>query len=179
MIYLDHAATTPLRPQAAEAMEPFLRDRFGNTSGSHDVSRRAKNALAEAREQAAEVLGASPIELIFTGGHEADNLASRAPLFQTGEGSRGANEHEAVLETGHFSREWEQFDIIGVDHHGVWTSINWRCRRPPTAVVSVMVINMRPAPTPIQRVVEASALEPSNPVHTDAFRLSYISRTDG
>jgi cysteine desulfurase len=74
--YLDHAATTPLRPEALEAMLPFLTDHFGNPSGSHAVSRRAKQAIEEARDVVAWGLGCTPREVVFTGGGtEADNLA--------------------------------------------------------------------------------------------------------
>src|SRR5437763_6365106 len=74
--YLDHAATTPMRPEAVEAMLPFLTERFGNPSGSHAVAREARKALDEAREVVAECLGARPSEVVFTGGGtEADNLA--------------------------------------------------------------------------------------------------------
>ena len=59
MLYLDHAATTPMRPEAWEALEG-LRDTFGNPSGVHAVSRMAKNALEEARERAAALLGTFP-----------------------------------------------------------------------------------------------------------------------
>ncbi len=74
--YLDHAATTPMRPEAVEAMLPFLSDTFGNPSGSHAAARKARRALDEAREVVAASLGASPGEIVFTsGGTEADNLA--------------------------------------------------------------------------------------------------------
>jgi cysteine desulfurase len=74
--YLDNAATIPMHPEAVEAMLPFLRDRFGNPSGSHAVSREAKKALEEAREVVAACLGARPGEVVLTGGGtEADNLA--------------------------------------------------------------------------------------------------------
>ncbi|HMC53164.1 MAG TPA: aminotransferase class V-fold PLP-dependent enzyme, partial [Acidimicrobiales bacterium] len=74
--YLDHAATTPLRPEAAAAMLPFLGDRFGNPSGVHVVARAARLAVDEAREVVASALGASPGEIVFTGsGTEADSLA--------------------------------------------------------------------------------------------------------
>lgn len=76
MAYLDNAATTPLRPEALEAMLPFLTDHFGNPSGSHAVSRRAKQALEEARDVVAACLRCKPSEVVFTGGGtEADNLA--------------------------------------------------------------------------------------------------------
>ncbi len=74
--YLDHAASTPMRPEAVAAMEPFLRDSFGNPSGGHAIARAAKTALEEAREEIAGLLGARPGEVVFTGGGtEADNLA--------------------------------------------------------------------------------------------------------
>jgi cysteine desulfurase len=74
--YLDHAATTPLRPEALDAMLPFLTEHFGNPSGSHSVSRRAKLAIEEARDVVAAGLGCQPSEVVFTGGGtEADNLA--------------------------------------------------------------------------------------------------------
>ncbi len=74
--YLDHAATTPMRPEAVEAMLPYLRGEFGNPSGGHTESRRARMAVDEAREQIAELLGVDLGELVFTsGGTEADNLA--------------------------------------------------------------------------------------------------------
>ena len=176
MIYLDHAATTPLRPEAAEAMEPFLQGRFGNTSGSHDISRRAKNALEEARELAAGVLGAAPGEVIFTGGGtEADNLAIKgAALPQRGGVVTVATEHEAVLETGHFlERMGSSLDVVGVDRHGtVDLGHLERAVGPETAVVSVMTVNNETGTQqPIAQVVEI--VKRSNPrtlVHTDAIQ---------
>jgi cysteine desulfurase len=74
--YLDHAATTPVRPEAAEAMLPWLTGRFGNPSGGHAVARAARQAIEEARDELADVLGCLPREVVFTsGGTEADNLA--------------------------------------------------------------------------------------------------------
>lgn len=75
-IYLDHAATTPVRPEVLEAMLPFFGPRFGNPSSMHRWGRDARTALDEARERVARCLGASPDELCFTsGGTEADNIA--------------------------------------------------------------------------------------------------------
>jgi cysteine desulfurase len=97
--YLDHAATTPLRPEAAAAMRPFLDGRFGNPSGSHAVARAAKAAIEDAREVVADCLGCRPHEVVFTGGGtEADNLAI---LGVAGDGDGdvvcSAVEHHAVL----------------------------------------------------------------------------------
>lgn len=94
--YLDHAATTPVRPEVAEAMLPWLTARFGNPSGGHAVAREARTAVEEARDELAEALGCEPRELVFTsGGTEADNLAI------AGVGGRvacSAIEHHAVLD---------------------------------------------------------------------------------
>jgi cysteine desulfurase len=105
--YLDHAATTPMDPEALDAMLPFLGAQFGNPSGGHAESRRARLALDDARQRIAELLGADLGELVFTsGGTEADNLA----VWGTGPEDSGprrpaprslvctAIEHHAVLE---------------------------------------------------------------------------------
>jgi cysteine desulfurase len=98
--YLDNAATTPMRPEAVEAMLPFLSERFGNPSGSHATAREAKKALEEAREIVAAGLGARPHEIVFTGGGtEADNLAVLGAHAAAGGGRVvcSAVEHHAVL----------------------------------------------------------------------------------
>ena len=98
-VYLDHAATSPLRPEALAAMLPVLTEHFGNPSGGHQVARRARLALDEARDDVARCLGCEPGEVVFTsGGTEADNLAVLGA-----HGARGGTvlcssiEHHAVL----------------------------------------------------------------------------------
>jgi cysteine desulfurase len=76
LIYLDHAATTPLDEQVLAAMMPYLTERYGNPSSIHRLGRQALDALDDARDTIAAILGAGPKEIIFTGGGtEADNLA--------------------------------------------------------------------------------------------------------
>lgn len=76
LTYLDHAASTPLRPEVAEAMAPYGPDRFGHPSSGHHMGRSARRGLDEARDTVAALLGADPAEVVFTsGGTEADNLA--------------------------------------------------------------------------------------------------------
>src|SRR5580704_19529169 len=74
--YLDHASTTPMRPEALAAMVPYLTEHFGNPSGSHSMARAARSALDDARDAVAAALGCRPGEVVFTGGGtESDNLA--------------------------------------------------------------------------------------------------------
>ena len=105
-IYLDHSATTPVRPEVLEAMLPFFGARFGNPSSTHRWGREARVALDEARERLARALGASADEICFTsGGTESDNLAvigawramrkSRPVIVST------PIEHKAVLAAVH------------------------------------------------------------------------------
>ncbi len=147
LIYLDHAATTPMRPGVWEAMAPHAIDSFGNSSGIHGVSRRAKNALEEARERIAEILGCGPMEVVFTsGGTESDNLALTGAVF-SGSDRTGvvvsATEHEAVLETADFlGRRGSVVDTVGVDRAGrIEASAVVASLTPSTAVVSIMLVN--------------------------------------
>jgi cysteine desulfurase len=123
-IYLDHAATTPLRPEALEAMLPYLGGAFGNPSSAHALGRAARNALDEAREQLAADLGGTARELVLTsGGTEANNLAVKGAAW-TGKarGNRlviGAVEHHAVGHTAEHLAKWG-FEVVWapVDEHG-------------------------------------------------------------
>src|SRR5213595_105199 len=108
-IYLDHAATTPVRPEVLEAMAPFYGPRFGNPSSLHRWGREARAALDEARERLAGCLGARSDEICFTsGGTEADHLASLGGwrVRRADGGGRNAIvstpiEHKAVLGAVH------------------------------------------------------------------------------
>jgi cysteine desulfurase len=97
--YLDHAASTPMRPEAVEAMLPFLSDRFANPSGAHAAARDARRAVDEARDVVAEALGCAPGEVVFTsGGTEADNHAVLGAVrHHGGVAVATAIEHHAVL----------------------------------------------------------------------------------
>jgi cysteine desulfurase len=107
--YLDHAATTPLRPQALETMTAELA-RLGNPSSLHSAGRRARRVVEESREQIAEAFGARPSEVIFTsGGTEADNLAVKGLYWARRDAIPGcrrvlttAIEHHAVLDCVHW-----------------------------------------------------------------------------
>lgn len=182
MLYLDHAATTRLRPEALEAMERSSREHFGNPSGMHEISRRARNLLEENRERAAALLGAEASEVVFTGGGtEADNAALKGTALA--DGGRGgvvvsAVEHEAVLESGRFlERLGCPVRVVGVDASGrVDPSEVAEAVDSGTAVVSVMAANNETgARQPVRKVAEAArAVNPEVAIHTDAVQ-SYVS----
>ena len=100
LTYLDHAATTPMRADAVEAMLPFLSEGFANPSGSHRFARSARAAIDEARDLVAECLGCEPGDVVFTsGGTESDNTAVRGVVaVRGGRPLCSAAEHHAVLE---------------------------------------------------------------------------------
>ncbi|MEO6126131.1 MAG: cysteine desulfurase family protein [Ilumatobacteraceae bacterium] len=99
LVYLDHAATTPMRPEAVEAMLPFLSERFANPSGSHRFARSVRQVVDECRDVVADALGCTPGEIVFTGcGTESDNAAiAGTQQRQGGIGVCPAVEHHAVL----------------------------------------------------------------------------------
>ncbi len=147
-IYLDHAATSPLRPEVLEAMLPHLTTNAGNPSSLHATGRRARKAIDEAREAIAGLIGAQPREIVFTaGGTEADNLAVKGAAWAATARGRHlvttAVEHKAVLNTIAIL-ERANFEVIHlpVDRYGrvdpvdVATALTER-----TTLVSVMAAN--------------------------------------
>lgn len=123
-VYLDHAATTPVRPEVLEAMLPFFGPRFGNPSSVHKWGREARTALDEARERVARSLGANADEICFTsGGTEGDNLAIlgswRAMRATRPAVVTSTIEHKAVLAAVHeVAREGGEERLVGVDAAG-------------------------------------------------------------
>jgi cysteine desulfurase len=183
MIYLDHAATTPMRPEAVSAMLPFLREGFGNASGTHAVARVAKTALEEAREQVAAALGARPAEVIFTGGGtEADNLALKGAARLARDGGAGDGvvtttiEHHAVLHSAD-RLEREGFRVARVragrdgivDLEALAGALDER-----TVAVSVMLANNEVGTVqPLDEVARLVAERaPRAVLHTDAVQAA-------
>src|SRR5712691_1302139 len=111
-VYLDHAATTPMRPEAIAAMTDELAQ-LGNPSSLHAAGRRARRVVEESREQLAEVFGARPSEIIFTsGGTEADNLAVKGLYWARRDGDPLGGMRRRVLTTS-------------VEHHAILDSVRW------------------------------------------------------
>ena len=109
LLYLDNAATTPVRPEVLEAMMPYLTRWFGNPSSHHTVGEAASEALTDARRRVAHVLGMRASDVVFTsGGTEANNLALKG-IAIAAQQHRGARhvvttpiEHESILESGDY-----------------------------------------------------------------------------
>ena len=125
-VYLDHAATTPVREEVFEAMKPFYGPRFGNPSSTHRWGREARAALDEARERVGRCLGARPDEICFTsGGTEGDNLAilgAWRALRTKGKKAVVTSpiEHKAILGAVHqAAREGAEERILGMTSDGV------------------------------------------------------------
>lgn len=169
--YLDHAATTPLRPEARAAMEAWLGGAYGNPSGAHDFARAARRAVDDARDQFAAALGRRPGEIVFTsGGTEADNLAVAGVV-----GSRGGivfcpgTEHPAVLS----SVERAGGRVLPVDRAG---QVDLEALRSSldetTTLVSVMTANNETGViNDVGAVAEmVRSAEPAVLVHTDAVQ---------
>ena len=183
MPYLDHAATTPLRPEALEAMLPFLQGTFGNPSGQHSQARAAKTAIEEAREQVAAALGAKPAEIVFTGGGtEADNLAIKGAARSGRDRGFGdgvvttAIEHHAVLHScDRLGRDGFRVSKVGVDADGVVdldalaAALDER-----TTVVSVMLANNEVGTVEPLSAIAAVVAEraPRAVFHTDAVQAA-------
>jgi cysteine desulfurase len=147
MIYLDEAATTPVKREVMEAMWPYLGPQFGNPSSHHEVGEAARAALEQARADVAKVLGARASEITFTsGGTESDNTAVKGIALAAGPGSHvivSSIEHPAVLESAEFlGRIGHDVTVLPVDHDGlVQPDTLAAALREDTALVSIQYAN--------------------------------------
>ena len=176
MAYLDHAATTPVRPEARDAMWPWLGDRVGNPSGAHRLARDARRALDDARDVFAEVTGFAPGDIVFTaGGTESDALAVAGVTDAAG-GSAvcAATEHHAVLH----AVEARGGRVVGVDAAGrVDLDALGDVLDESVALVSVMAVNNETGVVAdLAAVVDlVRDRAPTAVVHTDAVQaLSWL-----
>lgn len=177
-MYLDHAATTPIRPEAVAALMHGFEAANANASGTHAAARAAKNALEDARERAADLLGADrPDEIVFTsGGTESDNLAVVGATLASERQSVVVSgiEHKAVTESAAYlerlNREWS---VVGCDSVGVvGPSAVASAVDDSVAVVSVMAANNEVGTLqPVADIVEAARSRSDYVVvHTDAVQ---------
>lgn len=177
-IYLDHAATTPLRSEVLEAMLPFYNERFGNPSSAHSFGREARAGLEGARERVAGVLGARRSEIVFTsGGTESDNLAVLGRVRSAMAEAPGRNvvvacsaiEHKAVLSAAsHAAARGATLLLVGVDFDGLidLATIDEVLTQKP-AVLSVMWVNN-----------EVGTVQPIEDIATRAAARGVVLHTD-
>ncbi|MGH7725016.1 MAG: cysteine desulfurase family protein [Candidatus Eiseniibacteriota bacterium] len=179
MIYLDHAATTPVRPEVLEAMLPYFGEQFGNPSSVHRVGLAAGDAVAKARRTLGDLVGLPASSVVFTaGGTEADVLALRGVALGPGGRARSivlsAIEHPAVLETGRaLEADGVELRIVGVNPEGrvdpqeVANAVD-----ASTAIVSIMHVNNETGA--VQPIADLAALvkakNPRTAVHVDAVQ---------
>ena len=167
LTYLDHAATTPMRPAAVDAMLPFLTERFANPSGSHRFARDARRAIDEARDSIAERLGVRPGEVVFTGcGTESDNTVVAGV---DGVAVCPAVEHHAVLHPV----EAGGARVVGVDASGhVDLDLLADALDDQVGLVSVMAVNNEVGTVTDLAAVAGVVREraPGALLHTDAVQ---------
>ncbi|NMA10747.1 MAG: cysteine desulfurase NifS [Methanomicrobiales archaeon] len=176
-VYMDHAATTPVRPEVVEAMLPYFSERFGNPSSLYALAREAKEAVEEARGRVAAAIGARPEEVFFTsGGTESDNWAVKgvaAALRKRGDHIiTSAIEHHAVLHTCRsLEKQGYRVTYLPVDEFGrvepgaVEEAITDR-----TILVSVMAANNEIGTIQPVRAIAEIAHDHTIPFHTDAVQ---------
>ena len=176
-IYLDHSATTQVRPEVAEAMMECLTGKFGNPSSVHFFGREAKKALDKARSQVAGLINAQPEEIIFTsGGTESDNLAIIGAAFKNAQKGKhiitSAVEHHAVLHAcEHLEKLGFEVTYLPVDEYGIIRMEDLRqAIREDTTLITVMHANNEVGS--IQPVEEIGRLAREKGIlfHTDAVQ---------
>jgi cysteine desulfurase len=181
--YLDHAATTPMRPEAVAAMAAELTEP-GNASSLHTSGRRARRVVEEAREQVAAALGAEPSEVIFTaGGTEADNLAVKGLYWARNAADPRRRriiaspvEHHAVLDAVEWLAEHQQADVVWLPVDAVGRvslpALESALAQAPETVALVTVMWANNEVGTVQPVADivAAARKHGVPVHSDAVQ---------
>ncbi|MEP7029248.1 MAG: cysteine desulfurase family protein [Candidatus Eisenbacteria bacterium] len=179
MIYLDHAATTPVRPEVLEAMLPYFTEHFGNPSSVHRVGLAASDGVLRARRTLGDLVGVPPTGVVFTaGGTEADVLALRGVFARPSQRPRSlvisAVEHPAVLETARaLAAAGVEVRTVGVDAEGrVGQAAVAEAIDATTALVSIMHVNNETgAVQPIAALSRAvKAANARTLVHVDAVQ---------
>nr|WP_303714834.1 cysteine desulfurase NifS [Methanoculleus marisnigri] len=176
-VYMDHAATTPTRPEVVEAMLPYFSERFGNPSSLYTLAREAEEAVEEARGRVAAAIGASPEEVFFTsGGTEADNWAVKGVAAASRKKGdhivTSSIEHHAVLHTCRaLEKQGYRVTYLPVDEFGrVEPERVEEAITDKTVLVSVMAANNEIGTVQPVRAIAAVAHDHGVPFHTDAVQ---------
>jgi len=174
-IYVDHAATTPVFPEAIEAMSDLMRSHYGNPSSVHAMGMEAKRSLENARKQVASLINAEPSQVFFTsGGTEADNLAILGTARAAGKGHiiTTAVEHHAVLDSClYLQKNGFDLTILPVDADGLITAQQVKeALRPDTILVTIMHANNEVGSVnPVAEIGEVLKDHPAH-FHVDAVQ---------
>jgi len=178
-IYLDHAATTPTRPEVVKAMLPYFTDAFGNPSSIHSYGQEAKGAVEEARTKVAELIGARSEEIVFTsGGTEADNFALKSVAYANEHKGNHiittSIEHHAVLEVCKFlERRGFRITRLTVDKYGLVDPDDVkRAITDKTILISVMHANNQVGTIEPVEEIGKIAREAGVYFHTDAVQTA-------
>jgi cysteine desulfurase len=173
-IYLDYNATTPVAPEVAEAMLPFIQAIFGNPSSSYALGRNNKEAIEKARMQVANLIGVLPGEIIFTsGGTESNNHAIRGTVFANQQKGKhiitSQVEHPAVTEVcSYLEKQGYEITRLSVDSFGKVNSVDVeKAIRPDTVLISIMHANN-----------EVGAIQPIKEIGEIAKKHGVIFHTD-
>lgn len=179
MLYLDHAATSPVRPEVLEAMRPYLTGVFGNPSSHHTAGEAAASALDDARARVARVLGMRAGDVVFTaGGTEANNLAVKGIVLAALEAGRrhlviSPIEHESILESADYLRRFHAVEVtvLPVDGAGRITPDSLAAAiREETALVSIGHANNEIGTVQDAAALASVAHAARVPLHLDAVQ---------
>ena len=179
MLYLDHAATSPVRPEVLEAMRPYLTGVFGNPSSHHTAGEAAASALDEARARVARILGMRAGDIVFTaGGTEANNLAVKGVVLAALEAGRrhlviSPVEHESILESADHLRRFHGVEVtlLPVDGCGRITTESLAAAiRADTALISIGHANNEIGTVQDAAALASVARTARVPLHLDAVQ---------
>ena len=185
MVYLDNNATTPVDRRVYEAMSPYLFEKFGNPSTLYSIGAEARAAVEEARKKVADLVGAKPDEIVFTGcGSESDNMALKGVAFAQMERGKhvivSSIEHHAVLNTAaYLEKIGFEVTYLPVDRYGMVDPDDLRqAIRTDTILVSIMLANNEIGT--IQPIKELCLVSHERGVlfHTDAVQAAGKLRID-
>lgn len=183
MIYMDHAATTPVAPKVLEAMLPYFSEKYGNPSSIYALAQESRKAVDESREMVAKVLGCRATEVVFTsGGSESDNTALKGVAFAARQWGNhiitSSIEHHAVLHTCQYIEKFGfEVTYLPVDRYGMVNPEDVeKAITDRTILVSIMLANnevgtIQPIPE-ISKVIKAKSKRNGHGIvfHTDAVQ---------
>lgn len=177
-IYMDNAATRPVKKEVLDAMMPYFSQYFGNPSSVHGFGREVKGVVDEAREHVAKIIGATPAEVYFTGGgSESDNWALKGTAFQLKDKGNhiitSKIEHHAILHTCEYLEKHHGFEVtyLDVDQYGLINLDELKnAIKDTTILITIMMANNEIGTVQPIKEIGAIAKERGVLFHTDAVQ---------